>query len=431
MFGRRPTPPDNDKRAITAWGSWDSQSSTTYSGTQVTTNSALQLLAVYGCVRLIADGISTLPIDVLRRRPDGTIEDIALPSWLEYPVTGLHRSAWLTQVLSSVLLAGNAFIAVMRTDTRISELPVLDPAKVRVVRREGRRQVLVNGAPVAFDVLHIPAVMLPGEEVGISPVEYARQSIGVGLAAQEFGARFFGQGAVMSGVIENPGPLTPSKTREMAQAWGRAHSGKAKAHLPGVLTDGATWKPTSVTNEQAQFLETRGFTAAEIAGQMFLVDPTDLGIPSPSGQSQTYANVEQRNIRRVQVTYLPWLVRLEAVLSPLLAAPSYVKFNVNGLLRGDTKSRFEAYKIGIDEGFLTANEARAFEDWSPIDEPEPSFTEKVESVGALIRAGFEPQASLAAVGLPPIPHTGLPPVTVQTEELAEPDSPERRLSSVI
>jgi HK97 family phage portal protein len=140
--------------------------------------------------------------------------------------------------------------------------------------------------------------------------------------------------------------------------------------LPGVLQDGAVWKPTGVTNEQAQFLATRKFTAGEIAGQMFLLDPSDLGIPV-EGTSLTYANLEQRNARRLQVALLPWIVRIEAAISALLFNPRYMKFNVNGFLRGDLKTRFESYAIGIQNQFLEPNEAREFEDWSPLPEPSP------------------------------------------------------------
>ena len=179
----------------------------------------------------------------------------------------------------------------------------------------------------------------------MSPVEAARQTIGQGMSAQEYGARFFGQGASLSGVIEVPGTLEDKAARELAKRWSRDHSGPRKANLPGVLEGGAVWKPTGVTNEQAQFLETRKFAASEIASQMFLIDPAEMGLPV-DGSSLTYANLEQRNARKVQVTYLPWMVRLERFISALLPTGQYAKFNVKGLLRGDTKTQYESYEIG-------------------------------------------------------------------------------------
>ena len=175
----------------------------------------------------------------------------------------------------------------------------------------------------------------------------------------------------------------------MAEHWKKKRSRRGKG-LPGVLESGATWKPTGVTNEQAQFLATRKFTAAEIAGQMFLLDPSDLGIPV-EGTSLTYANLEQRNARRVQVTLLPWIIRIEKALSALLFEPRYMKFNVEGLLRGDTLNRFQAYALAetINASAATRGEAPLFkttemrerEDLPPLPDlpapPPPPATNEV------------------------------------------------------
>ncbi len=366
-----------ERRAIqaTAWGDWGDGAlwssggppGTTWAGANVTTNSSLQLLTVYGCNRFICDGISTLPVE--RLRDTGTeIVEMPKPGWLEEPVADLDPIAWETQLLTSKLLAGNSYCAKDYTDIGLRTLLPLDPTKVDVKRVQGRKTFLISGQE--FDsarILHIPGVMFPGADKGLSPIEAARQTIGMGMAAQEFGARFFGQGAVMSGVIEDPGEVSPDKARAMAQAWGRAHSGKSRSHLPGVLQGGAHWVSTGVTNEQAQFLQTRGFTASEIAGQMFMIDPTEMGLPAASGSSITYANLEQRNIRKVEVTFLPWIVRFEKAFSALLPKPQYVKINVSGLLRADTEQRFKAYAVAIQNRFMTPNEARAFEDWGTIE----------------------------------------------------------------
>jgi HK97 family phage portal protein len=339
----------------------------------VTPATSLQLITVYGCVRLICDSIATLPLDVYRATADGEKIEVTPPAWIKQPQADIDRVAWVTQVLSSLLLHGNAYVAVLYGPTSIVELVPLDPGKVQVRREQGRKVFYVNGQPAPVQIKHIPGLMLAGSDVGLSPVEYARQSIGLGMSAQEYGARFFGQGATVPGVIESPTPLPPEgpgSAKEIARAWARAHSGKNKAHLPGVLEGGLSWKSIGITNEQAQFLETRKFTAAEIAGQMFLIDPTDLGIPV-DGTSLTYANLEQRNARRVQVTLLPWIIRVENALSSLLAQPRYVKFNVNGLLRGDLKTRYESYNIGIRAGFLGSDEARQFEDLPPREDLPP------------------------------------------------------------
>lgn len=340
---------------------------------RVTQTTAMQLLAVYGSVRLISDSISTLPVDVFRHDAAGLAIEQSAPAWLDDPTPDLTREAWLGQVLSSALLHGNAYVQVLRSGARIVALVPLDPASVTVRRERGRKVFAINGREASsLEVLHIPALMLPGADVGLSPIEYARQSVGLGLAAQNYGAEFFAGEGNMPGVIQVPGDLQPGTEDDIAKQWRRKRTRGGRG-LPGVLKNGAEWKPTGVTNEQAQFLATRQYTAAEIAGQMFLVDPSDLGIPV-QGTSLTYSNLEQRNARRVQVTLLPWIVRLERALSSLLPAPRYVKFNVSGLLRGDQKTRYESYQIGINSGFLVPEEPRGWEDLGPmprvVDPPE-------------------------------------------------------------
>ena len=375
---------DAEVRAIgqaEVWGSWPGEGgSKTWSGEHVTQGSALQLLTVYGCVRLISDAIATLPLDVFRKTGDNAKEEVPKPVWLAQPTVDLDFTAWCTQVLSSLLLQGNAYIAVMRNErAQIVELVPLDPTAVSVKRERGRKVFYISGQPYGGEVIHIPALMLAGSDVGMSPVEYARQSIGIGLATTKFGAEFFENEGNMPGVIEMPRPAQPETLKQIAEAWRRKRT-KGGRGLPGVLQDGATWKATGVTNEQAQFLATRKYTAAEIAGQMFLVDPTELGI-GIDGSSLTYANLEQRNTRFVRVTLLPWIVRVEKALSDLLAQPRYVKFNVNALLRGDLSSRYAAYATGIGAGFLEPDEARDWEDLPPLPvapvpaAPDPAPTE--------------------------------------------------------
>lgn len=369
-----------ETRAVqaTAWGDWGT-SSTSWAGKTVDTTTALQLLTVYGCNRFICDGISTLPVDVLRREADGSSTPLNTPPLLRMPTVDLDFTGWATQALSSLLLAGNFYGFRLYADGRLTQVVPLDPEKVTVQRQQGRKVYLIEGRVyTSADVLHIPGVMWPGSDVGLSPLEAARQTIGKGLAVEEYAAKFFGQGASLAGVIETPAEMTPDNARKMARTWDSTHAGSDKSHKTGVLVGGAQWKPTAVNNEQAQFLETQQFTASQIASLMFQIDPSEMGLPV-DGSSLTYANLEQRNARKVQVTFLPWIIRLEAALTALLPRPQFVKLNVNGLLRGDTTNRFAAYATAIQNDFLTPNEAREFEDWPPLpggddipNEPTPS-----------------------------------------------------------
>ena len=344
------------------WGAWPGDpgyADATSSG------SALQLTTVLGCVRLISDSISTLPIDVFRRAGDESIP-VTTPTWLSQPTIDLDFASWCGQVLSSLLLHGNAYVMVNRSSSSfgIVELIPLDPTTVDIDYRQGRKVYLVNSQPGA-EIVHIKGLMLPGADVGLNPVAFARQTIGLGLSALKYGADYFENDGNMPGVIEMQKVAQPQTKIDLAQQWQRRRRTGGKG-LPGILDDGATWKPTGVSNEDAQFLETRRFTQAEIAGQIFMLDPTDLGIPV-DGMSITYANLEQRNARRVQVTFLPWITRIESALTGLLSSPRYVKFNVGGLMRGDQKARYESYEIGIRSKFLVPNEARDLEDLKPLD----------------------------------------------------------------
>ena len=366
------TSPDNP------WGAWPGDAG--YG--EGVEGSALQLTTVLGCVRLISDSISTLPVDVFRRSGAESVPAPA-PAWLSEPMVDLDFASWCGQLLTSLLLSGNAYFMVNRSPTThgIVELPVLDPSTVEIERRNGQKVYMVNGRPGA-EIAHIKGLMLPGADKGLNPVAYARQTIGLGLASLKFGNEFFEGDGNMPGVIEMAKVALPDTKAQLAQQWQRRRRTGGKG-LPGILDDGATYKPTGVTNEDAQFLATRRYTVAEIAGQLFLLDPSDLGI-GVEGSSLTYANLEQRNARRVQVTFLPWMTRIEAAVSGMLASPRYMKFNVNALLRGDTLARYQAYEIGLRSQFLVPNEPRDLEDMPPLPDGDTVVTQNTIPV----RDGF-------------------------------------------
>jgi phage portal protein BeeE len=372
LFGARV-----EERAITSdpWGVWPGDGGTgTWSGTYVTEQSAMQLGAVYGCVALISDVISTLPVDCFRKTTDGRVEFPA-PAWITEPTVDLDFQAWCGQVLVSLLLHGNAYVSVNRNDRgQIVELVPMDPCQVRVRRVAGRKTFWVNGMEFKGEIEHVPGRMLPGADVG--------------LAAQEFGSSQFGEGLNMPGIIEASKPMAPETMREIADNWKRKRS-KGNRGLPGVLSDGATWKATGVTNEQAQFLATRQFTDAQIAGEFFLIDPSEFGIPL-TGTTLEYKTLESRNIRLVQRTLLPWIVRVERLLSRLLYNPRYVKLNVDGLQRGDLKARWETYEIASrintaaaaagQQPVLLTSEMRTLEDRAPITGPLPTPPKEDDNV---------------------------------------------------
>jgi len=346
------------------WGSWGGNDSVgTWAGAHVDERTATQLLAVYGSASFITDEISTLPVN---------IEGIQRPSWVDQPSDGVDRIAWLGQIVWSLLLSGNAYVHVIRNARGfVIAADVLYPDNVAVRREGGRKVFTVSGQPAAGrEMVHIAGRMRPGDVCGMSPVEWCRQTIGLGLAATKYGAEFFDGEGNMPGVIELPQDAQPDTMRDLAAQWQRKRKQSGRG-MPGVLKGGAQWKPTGVNHEQAQFLASRKWNAAEIAGQIFLLDPSDLGIPV-EGSSLTYANLEQRNTRRLQVALMPWMRRIETALTPLVTAGEY-KFDVDSRLRGNTRESYETLGVAIGNGLLTVNEGREVIGRSPIEPTETAI----------------------------------------------------------
>jgi HK97 family phage portal protein len=362
-----------EERAVqdSSWTRWaqgdDVQlSGNTAAGVNVDPDSSLRSLTVYGCVNLISSTCSTLPVALYREVGDDAAK-IAKPRWMSTPNPEADWTTFVVQILTSWLLDGNAYIAPRRVDGITAEAVVLHPARVNVQRDTAGsgRVYMVDGVPWRGELLHIPAMMRPQALKGVSPIEAAREAVGAEIAERDFGARFFGQGAHLSGVISVPGDLDDDQAEQLKRGWARRHAGTRKAHMPGVLTGGAEWKPISISPEQAQFLDTRRFTAAEIASLVFSVDPAMLGLNQP-GTSVTYANLEQRGINFVQFALLPWLTRLESMVKVLAQPGQFAKFNLDGLLRADTTARYQAHAIAAAHGILTVNEIRALEDRPPL-----------------------------------------------------------------
>lgn len=375
-----------------AWARGDDWVATghTAAGKRVTRDTALESLVVYGCVNLISDYVSTLPLDVLR----GPAEPVTpAPLWVEQPNPETDRVAFVGQLLISLLLDGNAYVWVGKDDAnRTRELQAIHPAEVWLVRNRatGRVDYFVQGEPkrvlapnVMDGLVHVRALSWPGSPKGLSPVEQARQAVGAALASTEFAGKFWAQGSAPPGVIELDGELTAEQARSIKENWVRWNGGSNRAHLPGVLQGGMKWKPVMISPEQAQFLQSRRYTDSVIAAQWFKVDPTLLGI-GVEGNSLTYQNVESRNTHLVRHTLLPWIVRLERLFTSLLPTKQYAKFNVNGLLRADLSTRYSAYQTAITTGFMTPNEARELEDMPALpggDEPPPSPQEEPDGTG--------------------------------------------------
>lgn len=414
-------------------------------GVTVTKESATRLVAVLACQRLIADSISTMPVDHFRRAGTGREPVTAGPRWLRYPNPDQHWQAFVEAVVMELLSSGNAFVGIVKDENqRPFELNVIPSEEFMVTRERGRKAVyhLPTGKRrKAYtelqqdgDLLHIAGLSDNGL-YGLSPVEKGQQEIGLGLATLKFGAKFFGNGAQLAGTIEMPPGSQPTEEqlKQLSDMWRRKFSGVEKAWSVPVLANGAKFTPGQMPNDSAQFLDTRRFTVGQIAS-LYGVPPHMIGDVERS--TSWGSGIEEQGIQFVRSTLNPWIVRLELALSQLLFQQEYLKWNVNSLMRADTTARYQAHAIAIQNGFGSRNEVRQLEDLEPVpgldDFLLPVNTTRPiagvdleaadlvsEVVGKYIRAGFTPESSVAAAvsgDATVLVHTGLRPVTVSAEE---------------
>ena len=338
---------------------------------------ALNLSAVWACQTLIADAISTLPVDVFRKTSGVKIE-IDAPSWVSKPNPDTLRVDYETQRLLSLLGWGNAYAALVRKNGTADPLDpilerwLLDPSCVQVMRDPQKRVAyLVNGIPVpAGKIQHTRGYSRPGSVVGMSVIEHARRSLGLGTAADQFGEAFFVNGIAPSGVLEVPElPADASKdvVERLRETFQDRYAGTGNARKPVVLTGGTTWKQITVNPIDAQFLETRMFQIEEVA-RWYRVPPHEIQRISNNASQGGGNGIEAQSLNLAQRTLLPWTVRIEQSDSELLARGQYLKLNLNAFVRADIKTRHEVYQIRRNIGMSNADELRALEDENPIDD---------------------------------------------------------------
>jgi HK97 family phage portal protein len=336
------------------------------SGASVTDRTALGLTAFYACVRLLADVTASLPWDAYRKRGEIRQEVEAPSPLLTSPSAEMDDFEFKHTVVTSLAIRGNCYGDILARDTLgyPIQIELLHPDEVRIDRDPdtGRRRWWRRGGLRRMeDLFHIPFVRMPGSEVGLSPVGAARQSLGLGLAAQEYGGKWFRDGANPSGVLSTEQSLTMQQVQDTQRIWIASHGGR---RLPAVTQGGLKWQPISITPEESQFLETRQYSAVEVA-QLMGVPPHMIGIVDRSTSWGT--GIEQQSIGFVQYSLGPsYLSRIEKAITRCLPRGQFCKFNVNGLLRGDVKSRYEAYQIAVNNGWMNPDEIRALEERPPI-----------------------------------------------------------------
>ena len=351
-------------------------------GKAVNERSAMQMTAVYACVRILSEAIAGLPLHLYEYGGDGSKEKaVEHPLYFllhDEPNQEMTSFVFRETLMTHLLLWGNAYAQVIRNGKgEVIALYPLMPNRMEVNRTDKGQLYYqyttssddaptVEGSTAVLmpeDVLHIPGLGFDGL-VGYSPIAMAKNAIGLAIATEEYGAKFFANGAAPSGVLEHPGTIKdPQRVRD---AWMSQFSGSRNAGKVAVLEEGMKYTPISISPEQAQFLETRKFQINEIA-RIFRVPPHMVG----DLEKSSFSNIEQQSLEFVKYTLDPWVIRWEQSLQRTLLSSEekkryYFKFNLEGLLRGDYASRMTGYATARQNGWMSANDIRELENLDRI-----------------------------------------------------------------
>ncbi len=366
--------PSEEQRSSSAQEAWEASirrdwgvHAPTEAGVSVDDNQALKLAAVYASIRIRASSIGLLPAYAVDE--DGPTK--TLPKIVRKPNDEISWPSFVEQLVTSLDLRGNAYVVPTWHAGRVQEVSAIDPDAVSVYRddRTRRKVIAVNGKPTRpHEVLHIPGIMLPGRVEGLSPIDAAREVIGQSLVAEKHAATFFKSGGAMRGVIETPETMSRDAVKEMLNGFNSTYSGTSSSHSVGALTGGAAYKQLSVTPEQAQFLESRQWSARVISGMIFGVPPNLIGL---SADTSLNSGLEALTLNFVTFGLLPTITRLQHGLSALISPDPdrQLRIQPNGLMRADYNSRMTGYRVGREAGFLSSNDVRRLEDLPPLDVP--------------------------------------------------------------
>ena len=355
---------------------WDRGGAESFTGIAVSHEMAMTYSAVYAAVRLISHGMSSLPVGSFVSFGPQTFTR-PKPPWMTAPNPETEWPSFIQQVMASILLGGDSFSAKVYARGSLREMWPLDPRLVVVERepRTGEKVYQINGRTLTSrDVLHIPGVMLPGALRGLSPVEYMRQTIGLGLGAEKHGAKQLANSATPNVIITMPGKADDDVAKKMADRFDRLHAGLEQVGKTAVLGGGATINTLTMTNDQLQFLETRQFQVTEIA-RWFGIPPHMLADVTSSTSWGT--GIEQMQISFVVFALTPWVKFIEAAFKPLMVdwareidtrgnSDWYCKFNLNALMRGDMAARAQFYRELANVGAISPNWVLAKEDENPF-----------------------------------------------------------------
>ncbi|MCD8209130.1 MAG: phage portal protein [Bacteroidales bacterium] len=374
IFKARDKP--KDATAGSGWRFWFGK---TPSNEFVNERTSMQVAAVYACVRVLSEAVAQLPLHLYKYDGEGKKMAYDHPLYTilhDEPNPEMSSFSFRETLMSHLLLWGNAYAQIVRNGKgEVIGLYPLMPTRMRVDRDENhnlyyeyticddeakpiKKQILKPS-----EVFHIPGLGFDGL-VGYSPIAIAKNTIGLTMATEEYGAKFFANGATPGGILEYPGVIKDiDKVRD---DWNNGFSGAENSSRVAILEEGMKYTPISINPDEAQFLDTRKFQIDEIA-RIFRVPPHMIG----DLEHSTFSNIEEQSLEFVTYSLQPWLVRWEQAIERSLFRKNekgkyFAKFNVDGLLRGNYKSRMDGYAVGIQNGFMSPNDVRRLEDMDLI-----------------------------------------------------------------
>lgn len=325
---------------------------------------ALNLIPVYAAVRLIADSVSTLPIQAGVKRSDGSRQPIEVPAVVASPSVRGTRVAWLHRLMVSALLDGNAFGLIVARDQFLKPSTVvwLDPALVTITDNPDGPRWYYNGREInRDDILHIPAFSVAGQTRGISPISAAAAAVRSGMRAQEFTDDWFKNKTIPSSTFKNTA-TTLDETQ--AEVISERMISKLKSGKPLVMGKDWEYNLLTISADDAGFIASSRATASQIAS-IFGVPPEMIG--GDTGNSLTYSTVEMNTINFITYTLRPWLVKIEEAFTQAFMKPGeYLRFNVDAMIRTDLKTRHEVFQIDRQIGLKNIDELRALDDLEPL-----------------------------------------------------------------
>jgi HK97 family phage portal protein len=319
------------------------------------------------------------------------------------PYEEISAQDWWVMFTASLALRGNFYGWIISRDRSRypTQIMPVHPDNVRVRRlSDGTVEYRFNEqvVPIA-DVFHVRYMSVPGSLVGLSPIECMRNIIGGARAGDMYANAFFQNSATPSGVIELADSYDEGEAKALKQEWMGMHGGVGMSNSPAVLTEGAHFVPISITPDQAQFLESRQFSASTISGQIFRVPPHMIGIVDRTTSWGT--GIEQQEMGYVRNTLIGYLSRGERALTAIHPKGQFVKFDLSERLRGDKLQRYTAYNLGRLGGWLNADEIRAEEDQAPLPDGQGKeylvpinselLTAAIEQAHQMVQAQNQPQ----------------------------------------